>query len=53
VALAVAEGLGNAEISERLFLSHGSVKAHISSALTKLALDNRIQLAILAHDARR
>ncbi|MFC0678531.1 response regulator [Lysobacter korlensis] len=52
VALAVAEGLGNAEIAERLFLSHGSVKAHISSALTKLSLDNRIQLAILAHDAR-
>lgn len=53
VALAVADGLGNADIAERLFLSHGSVKAHISSALTKLALDNRIQLAILAHDARR
>jgi DNA-binding NarL/FixJ family response regulator len=52
VALAVAEGLGNADIAERLYLSHGSVKAHISSALTKLSLDNRIQLAILAHDAR-
>jgi DNA-binding NarL/FixJ family response regulator len=52
VALAVAEGLGNAEIAERLFLSHGSVKAHISSALTKLRLDNRIQLAILAHESR-
>ena len=52
VALAVAEGLGNVEIAERLFLSHGSVKAHISSALGKLALDNRIQLAILAHESR-
>jgi DNA-binding NarL/FixJ family response regulator len=52
VALAVAEGLGNAEIAERLFLSHGSVKAHISSALSKLAIDNRIQLAILAHESR-
>lgn len=52
VALAVADGLGNAEIGERLFLSHGSVKAHISSALGKLALDNRIQLAILAHESR-
>jgi DNA-binding NarL/FixJ family response regulator len=52
VALAVADGLGNAEIAERLYLSHGSVKAHISSALTKLGLDNRIQLAILAHESR-
>jgi DNA-binding NarL/FixJ family response regulator len=52
VAFAVADGLGNAEIAQRLFLSHGSVKAHLSSALTKLGLDNRIQLAILAHDAR-
>lgn len=52
VAFAVADGLGNAEIAARLFLSVGSVKAHISSALAKLGLDNRIQLAILAHDAR-
>jgi DNA-binding NarL/FixJ family response regulator len=53
VADAVAEGLGNAEIGGRLHLSHGSVKAHISSALAKLGLENRIQLAVLAHDARR
>ena len=52
VALAVADGLGNADIAERLFLSHGSVKAHISSALGKLGIDNRIQLAILAHESR-
>lgn len=52
VAFAVADGLANAEIAERLYLSRGSVKAHLSSALAKLGLDNRIQLAILAHDAR-
>lgn len=52
VALAVADGLGNAEIGERLYLSHGSVKAHISSALGKLGIDNRIQLAVLAHESR-
>jgi DNA-binding NarL/FixJ family response regulator len=51
VALAVAEGLSNAEIAERLFLSVSSVKAHISTALDKLGVDNRIQLAIIAHDA--
>ncbi|MER7413069.1 MULTISPECIES: response regulator [Streptomyces] len=52
VAAAVADGLANAEIARRLHLSVGSVKAHLSSALTKLRLDNRIQLALLAHDAR-
>ncbi|GGH39906.1 response regulator transcription factor [Microbacterium album] len=52
VALAVAEGLGNGEIAQRLFLSIGSVKAHISSALGKLGLDNRVQLAIAAHKSR-
>jgi DNA-binding NarL/FixJ family response regulator len=51
VAVAVAQGWSNAEIAERLYLSVGSVKAHISSALTKLDLTNRIQLALLAHDA--
>ncbi|NLP85893.1 response regulator transcription factor [Microbacterium sp. CFH 90308] len=53
VALAVADGLGNAEISERLYLSVGSVKAHISSSLSKLGLDNRVQLAVAAHESRR
>lgn len=52
VAFAVADGLSNAEIGERLYVSTSSVKAHLSSALAKLGLDNRIQLAILAHSAR-
>jgi DNA-binding NarL/FixJ family response regulator len=52
VAFAVADGLGNAEIAARLYLSVGSVKTHISSSLTKLGLDNRVQLAIAAHEER-
>ncbi|HEV7708293.1 MAG TPA: response regulator transcription factor [Asanoa sp.] len=51
VAAAVAAGLSNGDIAERLFMSVGTVKAHISSALAKLDLTNRIQLALLAHDA--
>jgi DNA-binding NarL/FixJ family response regulator len=52
VASAVAQGLSNADIAEQLFMSVGTVKAHLSSALTKLDLTNRIQLALLAHDAQ-
>ncbi|GAA3850998.1 response regulator transcription factor [Streptomyces sedi] len=52
VADAVADSLSNAEIATRLHLSLGTVKSHLSSALTKLQLDNRVQLALLAHDAR-
>ncbi len=51
VAALVALGLSNADIGERLFMSVGTIKAHISSALAKLGIDNRIQLALLSHDA--
>lgn len=51
VALAVAEGLSNTEIGSRLHMSVGTVKSHVSSALDKLALSNRVQLALLTHDA--
>lgn len=51
VAAAVAQGWSNAEIAERLFLSVGTVKAHVSSTLTKLELANRIELALLVRDA--
>ena len=48
----MADGLSNHEIAEQLYLSVGSVKAHISNALAKLGLDNRVQLAIVAHESR-
>ena len=51
VVLAVAQGRTNAEIGRDLFMSVATVKAHISHTLTKLDLDNRTQIALLAHDA--
>ncbi len=51
-ALLLADGLTNAEIAARLHLSVSSVKATISGALTRLDLGDRVQLAILAHEAR-
>ncbi|MFG2047807.1 response regulator [Micromonospora sp. NPDC048935] len=47
----VARGHGNAEIARRLAMSEATVKAHVSRALAKLQVGNRVQLAILAYDA--
>jgi DNA-binding NarL/FixJ family response regulator len=51
VAVQVGRGLSNAEIGTALFLSEATVKAHVSRLLTKLDLNNRVQIAMLVHDA--
>jgi DNA-binding NarL/FixJ family response regulator len=51
VAAAVGQGWGNARISAELLLSLSTVKTYLSGALTKLDLENRTQLALLARDA--
>jgi DNA-binding NarL/FixJ family response regulator len=51
VAVAVGRGRSNAEISDELFMSVATVKAHVSSILAKLDLNNRTQIALLVHDA--
>ena len=51
VAAAIALGRSNAEIGAELFVSVATVKAHVSSILTRLDLNNRTQIALLAHDA--
>ena len=51
VAQAVGAGLSNAEISQSLYLSVATVKAHVSRLLTKLDCTNRVQIALLVHDA--
>lgn len=42
----IAEGLSNKAIAEKLFLSEGTIKNHISSILSKLHLRQRTQLAV-------
>ncbi len=51
VIRAVARGLSNAEIGRELTLTEATVKAHVSRVLAKLGLANRVQAAILVHDA--
>jgi DNA-binding NarL/FixJ family response regulator len=51
VVLGIARGETNAEIAARLFMSVATAKSHITHILTKLALTNRTQIALLAHDA--
>ena len=51
VALAVGRGLSNAQIGAELHLSVATVKAHVSRLLVKLDLANRVQIALLTHDA--
>ena len=50
VVVAIGQGKSNAEISAELFMSVATVKAHVSRLLTKLGLNNRVQVALLAHD---
>jgi DNA-binding NarL/FixJ family response regulator len=51
VALAVGQGKPNAVIAGELHMSVGTVKGYISRILTKAGLDNRVQLALVVHDA--
>ncbi|MDX6255060.1 MAG: hypothetical protein QOJ11_1394 [Frankiales bacterium] len=51
VAIAVSEGLTNAEIAQRLYLGVATVKTHVAALFTKLEVTNRVQIARCVHDA--
>ena len=53
VAVAIAGGATNAEIARQLYVSAATVKATVSRILTKLNLDNRVQIAVIVRQAPR
>lgn len=48
IARAVATGLTNAELAEKLFISLGTVKSHLASVQTKVQARNRVEIAAWA-----
>jgi DNA-binding NarL/FixJ family response regulator len=46
VAGLIAEGLSNKDICEKLFLTNGTVRNHISTILEKTGLEHRTQIAV-------
>jgi predicted ATPase/DNA-binding CsgD family transcriptional regulator len=48
----LAAGRSNADIAERLFLSPGTVRNHVSNILTKLAVRSRTEAVTVAHQRR-
>ena len=51
VALAVGQGLTNAQIAKQEYLSVATVKAQITRILGKLGVTNHVQVALIIHDA--
>ncbi|HEY7145571.1 MAG TPA: response regulator transcription factor [Streptosporangiaceae bacterium] len=51
VLACLGEGMSNAQIAARLYLSEATVKGYVSRMLDKLGCANRTQAGLLAHDA--
>jgi DNA-binding NarL/FixJ family response regulator len=47
----IGEGLSNAEIADRLVVSHATARTHVSRAMTKLGARDRAQLVVIAYQS--
>jgi DNA-binding NarL/FixJ family response regulator len=52
VADGVARGLSNSDIAAELYMGVPTVKTHVGRLFSKLGVENRVQVAILVHDAQ-
>ena len=51
VLTCLGRGMSNAQIAAEAYMSVATVKAHVSRLLTKLEAANRVQVALVVHDA--
>jgi DNA-binding NarL/FixJ family response regulator len=53
IARWIGAGKPNATIAEELHLSVATIKSHVSSLLSELGFENRVQIALMVQDAER
>jgi DNA-binding NarL/FixJ family response regulator len=46
----LAQGLSNAEVAKRLFLTESTVKSHVANLFGKIGVTNRVEAVVMAYE---